>query len=242
LISETDRLRSALLSSVSHDLRTPLSSIIGSATSLRQLGEKLPEPGRHELLDTILEEAERLNRFVQNLLDMTQLGYGALAAHVEWIDLREVIGRARSRLEQPLRDHHIEVDIPPEAAQVYADPTLLEQVVVNLLDNAAKFSPAGSTVSIVASLAARQVLIEVIDTGPGIPPAERERVFDMFYRVRDRDQRRPGTGLGLAICKGFVEAMGGTIAVRGGRDSHGTQIVIALPRREPPANRVTEAA
>ena len=242
LISETDRLRSALLSSVSHDLRTPLSSIIGSATSLRQLGEKLPESGRHELLDTILEEAERLNRFVQNLLDMTQLGYGALAAHSEWTDLREVIGRARSRLEQPLRDHHIEVDIPAEAAQVYADPTLLEQVVVNLLDNAAKFSPAGSAVSIVASLAARQVLIEVIDTGSGIPPAERERVFDMFYRVRDRDQRRPGTGLGRAICKGFIEAMGGTIAVRGGRDSHGTQIVITLPRREPPANRVTEAA
>ena len=242
LVSETDRLRSALLSSVSHDLRTPLASIIGSATSLQQPGEKLPAEGRRELLDTILEEAERLNRFVQNLLDMTRLGYGALAAHSDWVDLREIIGRARARLEQPLRDHRIEVDIAPEIALIYADATLLEQVMVNLLDNAAKFSSAGSEVTIAASVAARQVLIEVTDEGPGIPLGERERVFDMFYRVRDRDQRRPGTGLGLAICKGFVEAMGGTIAVRGGRDSRGTRIVIALPRREPPANRVIEAA
>jgi len=242
LVSETDHLRSALLSSVSHDLRTPLASIIGSATSLEQLGEKLPAAGRRELLATILEEAERLNRFVQNLLDMTRLGYGALATHGDWVDLREIVGRARARLEQPLRNHHLEVAITPEAALVFADPTLLEQVIVNLLDNAAKFSPEGSTVTVAASPAARQVLIEVTDEGPGIPVAERERVFDMFYRVRDRDQRRPGTGLGLAICKGFVEAMGGTIAVRSGRESRGTRIVISLPGREPPVDRVTEAA
>ncbi|HSD73460.1 MAG TPA: sensor histidine kinase KdpD [Steroidobacteraceae bacterium] len=242
LVSETDRLRSALLSSVSHDLRTPLASITGAATSLAQLGETMPAAGRRELLDTIIEEAERLNRFVQNLLDMTRLGYGALAAHSDWCDLREVVGRARARLEQPLREHRLEIDIAPEAALIYADPTLLEQVLVNLLDNAAKFSPAGSDIAVTASVAAREVLIEVLDEGPGIPTAERERVFDMFYRVRASDQRRPGTGLGLAICKGFVEAMGGTIAVRGGRDGHGTGIALTLPRREPPVGRVTAAA
>ncbi len=242
LVSETDRLRSALLSSVSHDLRTPLASIIGSATSLKQLGESVPSAGRKELLDTIIEEAERLNRFVQNLLDMTRLGYGALAARSDWCDLREVVGRARARLEQPLRQHRLDVDIAPDAALVYADPTLLEQVLVNLLDNAAKYSPEGSNVTLNASVAARQVLIEIADEGPGIPIAERERVFDMFYRVRASDQRRPGTGLGLAICKGFVEAMGGTISVRGGAEGRGTRIALSLPRREPPAGRVTEAA
>ena len=145
-------------------------------------------------------------------------------------------------LEQPLRQHRLEVNIDPDAALVYADPTLLEQVLVNLLDNAAKFSPEGSSVTLNASVAARQVLIEIADEGPGIPTAERERVFDMFYRVRASDQRRPGTGLGLAICKGFVEAMGGTITVRGGPEGRGTRIALSLPRREPPAGRVTEAA
>jgi two-component system, OmpR family, sensor histidine kinase KdpD len=111
-----------------------------------------------------------------------------------------------------------------------------------VLDNAAKFSPPGSRVEVNASVLGEDLVIAVNDEGPGIPPAERERVFDMFYRVRDRDQRRPGTGLGLAICKGFVEAMGGQIAVQGRREGHGTRIEIALPRREPPRSRLTEAA
>ena len=117
------------------------------------------------MLETILEEAERLNRFVQNLLDMTRLGYGAMAAHSDWVDLREIIGRARSRLEQPLRDHRIEVDIPPEAALVHADPTLLEQVVVNLLDNAAKFSPAGSRVTVTAVATAQEEIAHLSGGG-----------------------------------------------------------------------------
>jgi two-component system sensor histidine kinase KdpD len=242
LMSESDRLRSALLSSVSHDLRTPLASIIGSATGLKELGDNASQGARRELTTTILEEAQRLNRFVQNLLDMTRLGYGALTPRGDWCELRELVGRARSRLEQPLREHALEVTIATDAEIVYADPALLEQVVVNVLDNAAKFSPPGSRVEVSASVLADDIVIAVTDEGPGIPPAERERVFDMFYRVRDRDQRRPGTGLGLAICKGFVEAMGGTIMVRGGRDGHGTRIEIALPRREPPGNRLTEAA
>ena len=242
LMSESDRLRSALLSSVSHDLRTPLASIIGSATSLDQLGDNASQSARRELASTILEEAQRLNRFVQNLLDMTRLGYGALTPNNDWHDLRDLVGRARARLEQPLHEHHLEVTIAPEAGIIYADATLLEQVIVNVLDNAAKFSPPGSRIELSASVMAEDLVIAVTDEGPGIPAGERERVFDMFYRVRDRDQRRPGTGLGLAICKGFIEAMGGRIAVRAGREGRGTRIEIALPRREPPRGRLTEAA
>jgi len=242
LISESDRLRSALLSSVSHDLRTPLASIIGSASGLKELGDNASPAARRELTTTILEEAQRLNRFVQNLLDMTRLGHGALTPRSDWCDLRELIGRARARLDQPLHEHRLEVTIATDAEIVYADPALLEQVIVNVLDNAAKFSPPGSRVDIAASVLADDIVIAVTDEGPGIPPAERERVFDMFYRVRHRDQRRPGTGLGLAICKGFVEAMGGHIAVRAGREGHGTRIEISLPRREPPRSRLTEAA
>jgi two-component system, OmpR family, sensor histidine kinase KdpD len=242
LMSESDRLRSALLSSVSHDLRTPLASIIGSATSLNELGDNASRPARRELASTILEEAQRLNRFVQNLLDMTRLGYGALTPNYDWCDLRELIGRAGARLEQPLHEHSLEVAIAPEAGIIYADATLLEQVIVNVLDNAAKFSPPGSRIEVSASMLGEDLLVAVTDEGPGIPPGERDRVFDMFYRVRDRDQRRPGTGLGLAICKGFVEAMGGRIAVRAGREGRGTRIEIVLPRREPPRSRLTEAA
>jgi len=242
LVSESDRLRSALLSSVSHDLRTPLASIIGSATSLNELGDNASQSARRELASTILEEGQRLNRFVQNLLDMTRLGYGALKPNNDWCDLRELIGRARARLEEPLHEHRLEVTLAPEAEIIYADGALLEQVIVNVLDNAAKFSPSGSRIAVGANVQGEDLVITVTDEGPGIPPAERERVFDMFYRVRDRDQRRPGTGLGLAICKGFVEAMGGWIAVRAGQEGHGTRVEIALPRRDPPRNRLHEAA
>ena len=143
---------------------------------------------------------------------------------------------------KPLHAHRLEMNVTAEAKRIYADATLLEQVIVNVLDNAAKFSPPGSRIELNAAVLAEDVIISVTDEGPGIPAAERERVFDMFYRVRDRDESQPGSGLGLAICKGFVEVMGGRISVRGGREGHGTHIEITLPRREPPAGRLTEAA
>jgi two-component system sensor histidine kinase KdpD len=242
MVSETDRLRSALLSSVSRDLRAPLRTIIDAATNLAQAGDAMPASERRSLLEAIIEESERYNRFLQNLLDVTRLGYGGFAIHGEWCDLRSIIARARDRLEQPLRDHSLDIDVAPEATPVFADPALLEQVFVNLLDNAAKYSPAGSRITVTASVASRQVLIEVADQGPGIPPAERQRVFDMFYRIRAADQQRPGTGLGLAICKAFVEAMGGTIAARAGNDGRGTRISLTLPRRDLPADRINPAA
>jgi len=242
LMSESDRLRSALLSSLSQELSKPLASILSCAAKLAELKDDTPARARRELASAILEEAQQLNRFVQNLLDMTRLGSGALAAHSDWVDLREVFEGARARVEQPLRAHRLEVNVAAEARRIYADATLLEQVIVNVLDNAAKFSPPGSRIELNAAVLDDEVIISVTDEGPGIPPAERERVFDMFYRVRERDERRPGSGLGLAICKGFVEVMGGRISVRGSREGHGTRIEITLPRREPPAGRLTEAA
>ena len=242
LMSESDRLRSALLSSLSHELSKPLVSILDCAAKLAELGDDSPTRTRRDLTSAILEQAKQLTRFVQNLLDMTRLGSGALAAHGDWIDLREVFESARARVEQPLHEHRLEVNVAAEAQKIYADATLLEQVIVNVLDNAAKFSPSGSRIELNAAVLGEDVIISVTDEGPGIPAAERERVFDMFYRVRDRDESQPGSGLGLAICKGFVEVMGGRISVRGGREGHGTHIEITLPRSEPPAGRMTEAA
>ncbi len=242
LMSESDRLRSALLSSLSQELSKPLAEILGCAAQLAEAQDDISARTRRELASAILEQARQLNRFVQNLLDMTRLGTGALTAHSDWVDLRKVFESARARVEKPLRAHRLEMNVTEEAKRIYTDATLLEQVIVNVLDNAAKFSPPGSRIELSAAVVAENVIISVTDEGPGIPAVERERVFDMFYRVRDRDESQPGSGLGLAICKGFVEVMGGRISVRGGREGRGTQIEITLPRREPPAGRLTEAA
>jgi two-component system sensor histidine kinase KdpD len=227
--SETEQLRSALLSSVSHDLRTPLVSIIGSATTLAGEAGRLSEADRSQLVQTILEEGERLNRFVQNLLDMTRLGYGALELKKEWSDLREIVGRAARRLEKPLRFHFLEIDVPPQLDPVRADPVLIEQVVANLLDNAAKYAPQGSRITVTARRDGERMLVAVSDEGPGIPAEAREAVFDVFYRVRAGDRQVAGTGLGLAICRGLIEAHGGRILARDGPGGRGTTIEFSLP-------------
>ncbi|MBU0724651.1 MAG: sensor histidine kinase KdpD [Alphaproteobacteria bacterium] len=235
LLTETESLRAALLSSISHDLRTPLVSIIGSASSLQNYGERIPPAQRGELLETIQDEAERLNRFVQNLLDMTRLGYGALTPKRDWIDLRDVVGRARERLKKPLADFAVSADMPDTLPLLHADAVLLEQVMVNLLDNAAKYAPPGTAISIAARPADGMVELRVSDRGPGIPPADREAVFDMFYRVRNGDREKAGTGLGLAICRGIVEAHGGSIRVEDGPGGTGTALVVILPVPAAPA-------
>ncbi|GGH44911.1 DUF4118 domain-containing protein [Frigidibacter albus] len=235
LASETDRLRTALLSSVSHDLRTPLVTIIGAAGSLAHAPD-LPAGARQDLAENIREEGERLDRYVQNLLDMTRLGHGALKPRVGPVDVAELVGTARHRLRAPLRGHVLETDVPDLLPLVLADGMLLEQVLVNVLDNAAKYAPIGSAISIAARRVAAQVELSVADTGPGIPPDERARVFDMFYRVSEGDRQRAGTGLGLAICKGLIEAMGGTIrAESASPDGSGTRMVIGIPIFSPEA-------
>ncbi|QYZ70003.1 sensor histidine kinase [Neotabrizicola shimadae] len=232
LATETERLRTALLNSVSHDLRTPLVTIIGAAGHLAD--NDLPSTARHTLAENIREEGERLDRYVQNLLDMTRLGHGALTPRLAPQDVAEIVGGARARMKGVLRGHDLQVDLAPNLPLILADGVLLEQVVVNILDNAAKYSPEGSAIIVGATQKGVRVEISIADQGPGIPQADRARVFDMFYRVAIGDRQRAGTGLGLAICKGLVEAMGGAIrAEAAAPDGTGTRMVIELPLYNP---------
>jgi two-component system sensor histidine kinase KdpD len=229
VLAETERLRAALLTSISHDLRTPLASILGTVSSLRGSQEKYGPSEREELLATLQDEAERLNRFVSNLLDMTRLESGAVELKLELLDVAEIVGSALQRAGSVLARHHVEVDIEPHLPMLRLDAVLFEQVLFNLLDNAAKYSPTGSQIDIRATRDGELVEIEVVDEGPGIPPAELERIFDKFYRVQAQDRRRAGTGLGLAICRGFVEALGGWIVARNRRDRSGAVLTIRMP-------------
>jgi two-component system sensor histidine kinase KdpD len=207
--AETEKLRTALLTSISHDLRTPLAAILGSASSLKAYRAQLDARQEDELLGTIQEEAERLNHFIANLLDMTRLESGALAPNLAAIDLGDVIGSVLRRA--PIQSHKMVLDLEPGLPMVRLDPVLFEQVLFNLLDNAAKYTPAGSTITLQARRDGGVVRLQVMDEGPGLPEEDRERVFDKFYRVRAADKKRAGTGLGLAIARGFMESMGGTI-------------------------------
>jgi two-component system sensor histidine kinase KdpD len=226
---ETDRLRSALLTSISHDLRTPLASILGSATSLRSQDAILDTPTKQALLGTIIEESDRLNRFIGNLLDMTRLESGALKPRAGLNELSDVIGAALQRASKILAAHRIEVDLPADLPMLALDMVLFEQVLFNLLDNAAKHASIGSLITIQASQDGETVTLRIMDEGEGIPPNDVDRIFEKFYRAGDADRRRVGTGLGLAICRGFVEAMDGTISARNRPDRQGAMFVITLP-------------
>ncbi|SON54376.1 Sensor protein KdpD [Hartmannibacter diazotrophicus] len=230
LVSETERLRSALLSSVSHDLRTPLVSIIGSASSMIEADEALGSDGRRQLAETIREEGDRLNRYVQNLLDMTRLGYGALKLDRQPGEAREIVGAAANQLGSVLRDHTLVLEVGDDLPAMCVDPVLMQQVFANVLDNAAKYAPDGSAITVAGRIEGDGLMITVSDEGPGIPQEDRERIFDMFYRVRAGDGQRAGTGLGLAICKGIVDVHGGSIRATAARpDGSGTRIEIRLP-------------
>lgn len=241
LLIETDKLRSALLSSISHDLRTPLVSIKGTASALLELGDVLDSADKRELLENLLAEGERLNRYVQNLLEMTRLGYGAVKPHSDWCDVRDIAAAAVRGLKGFLGPRTVQVSVRPGEELIYTDNQLLEQVLVNLIENAAKYSPADSAISVEAGRDGDEYELSVCDLGPGIPPAELERVFDMFHRVDVTDQRAFGTGMGLAICKGLIEALGGRIRALAWRDGTGTRINMRLPQpRGQPSTRRSE--
>jgi two-component system sensor histidine kinase KdpD len=226
--AERDQLRSALLTSISHDLRTPLASILGAASSLQTLSG-IDATDRAELLATIQEEAERLNRFIANLLDMTRLESGAVEPNMELLDIAEVVGSVLRRAEKILIDHKIETRIAKNLPMLRLDPVLFEQVLFNLLDNAAKYAPSQTTIRIESWRDGDKIRLQIIDEGDGIPAGDLDRVFDKFYRVRKSDRQRAGTGLGLSICRGFVEAMGGTIEAGNRHDRPGAVFVITLP-------------
>lgn len=233
--AERERLRSALLSSLSHDLRTPLVSIMGAASSIVALDDALDPQSRRDLAQTIQDEAERLNRFVQNLLDMTRLGSGGLKPRVDWTELGDVIAAAMARARHLARARALKAMTDAPMPLLRLDAVLMEQVFFNLIDNACKYAPAGTTVTVRAVRAPDHVAVAVIDQGPGIPQKDRERVFDMFTRVGLADSQAAGTGLGLAICRGIVEAHGGTIRVESGPGGVGTAIVVRLPLPPEPA-------
>jgi two-component system sensor histidine kinase KdpD len=233
LAAETDRLRSALLTSISHDLKTPLASIMGAAGTLRSFAATMDEGSKAELLTTIEEESNRLNRFIVNLLDMTRLESGAIEPNSAFHDVADVVGSALRRADRILAHHSIEVriatDLPMLLPMLRLDPVLFEQVLFNLLDNAAKYAPAGSTIRIQSGALAAKVFLQILDEGPGIPPEDIDRIFDKFYRTRKGDQVRAGTGLGLSICRGFIEAMGGTIKAANRADRSGAVFTIEMP-------------
>ena len=224
----TEALRSALLASVSHDLRTPLSSVIGALSAIKDLESNLTQHDRIQLVETALTEAERLNRLIQNLLDATRLAQGGAPLRLGPVALDETVSAAVARLRKVVKNT-IEFDIPKGLDAARADRALLEQVLVNLLENAAKYSPASSVIKIAARQEGGNVFLSVQDEGPGIAAADRSRVFDLFFRAQHRDSGVPGSGLGLAICKGFIEAMGGKIAALAGQGDRGTTFELSLP-------------
>jgi len=233
---ESERLRSALLSSISHDLRTPLSSIVGSVSSLRTLGERIPKEDRADLLMTIEEEASRLSRFVSNLLDMTRLEAGALDIRKDWVDIADCARGAVARAQKSFPKRRTELKLAAGLPLIRGDAALLEQVVFNLLDNADKYPGPASVTQVSVARAGNLVVLSVTDQGSGIPPDAQRRVFEKFYRVGHGDGRAPGTGLGLSICEGIVKGMGGSIRVESpASGGMGTRIVVELPIPAQPA-------
>jgi two-component system sensor histidine kinase KdpD len=230
---EADRLRSALLTSISHDLKTPLAAILGAAGTLKGFSRELNDQSKVDLISTIIEESERLNRFIANLLDMTKLEAGSIKPNTARHDIGEVVGTALERADKILADHKVEIEIAPDLPMLDLDPVLFEQVLFNLLDNAAKYAPLGTTVRIEVWQEGDTVKLQVIDEGSGIPPEEIDSIFEKFHRVRKEDQVRAGTGLGLAISRGFVEAMGGSIAATNRSDRQGAIFTIVLPVPKP---------
>jgi two-component system sensor histidine kinase KdpD len=229
---EAERLRNSLLSSVSHDLRTPLATITGAASGLLEGGDRLEPAARQELLEAIHEEADRLNRLVNNLLDMTRLESGAIQVRKEWHSLEELVGSALTRLGRRLGEHPVTTRLPPDLPLVPLDGVLVEQVLINLLDNAVKHTPAGTPIEIAAAAGHGEAQIEVADRGPGLPPGDEGRVFDKFYRGTPA-RTGPGVGLGLTICRGIVEAHGGRITAES-RPGGGVAFRVALPLADKP--------
>ncbi|MBK5513183.1 MULTISPECIES: sensor histidine kinase [unclassified Pseudomonas] len=234
LHGETEQLRSALLASVSHDLRTPLTSMRGSIDSLLALGEAIPLEDRRELLEGTRDEAERLDRYIQNLLDMTRLGHGALKLARDWVSPADIVGSSLNRLRAVLAPLQVSTEVPAELPLLYVHAALIEQALVNVIENAARFSPVHGRLQVRAGADDSELFFSVSDEGPGIPEDERAKIFDMFYTAARGDRGGQGTGLGLAICQGMVGAHGGRISVADGIEGRGTCITLHLPLQAQP--------
>jgi len=231
IAKENELLRSALLSSVSHDFRTPLTTMIGATSTVIELGEYLDKKQTKELLDTVLEEAQRLNRYTQNLLDMTRLGFGQLRLERDWVSVEEILSVVKKRLKPLLTRNDLQQEISPDLPPLYVHAALLEQAIFNVIDNAIKFSPEGATIDVCCSKQESNIIINIYDKGPGIPEDERERVFERFHTAEKGDRRKSGSGLGLTICRGMIAAHGGTVTIHNGRhqSAGGCCVRISIP-------------
>jgi nitrogen-specific signal transduction histidine kinase len=235
--AETERMRNAILSSVSHDLRTPLATITGAASSLLEGGETIGTESSRELVRAIYNEANRLEVQVRNLLDMTRIESGAVRLQKEWHPLEEVVGAALTRMEGRLRARPIRTRFPPDLPLVRIDGVLIEQVLINLLENALKYTPPDSPIDLSASVAEKGIVFEIADYGPGLPPGEEKKIFEKFYRAGP--QQEGGVGLGLAICRGIIEAHGGRIWAQN-RPNGGAAFRFILPLEGDPPGLVPE--
>ena len=237
LRASNEAMRSSLLSAISHDLRSPLAAITGAGTALRDDRERLGPEQRSELLDTICVEAERMERLIGNVLDMVRIESGGLAPRRDWVPLEEVVGSALERLDATVQGREVIVDLPEGLPLVPMDPVLFEQVFVNLLENAVKYTPAASPVTVRARALEQELEIVVADRGPGILPGEEERIFEKFHRGAHAGGG--GVGLGLPICRGIVQAHGGTIGAAN-REGGGAEFRIRLPLNETPPKVTAE--
>ena len=227
--AEVEQLRSALLSSVSHDLKSPLSAMMGAAESLKLLGNQLSEGDRIQLVDTILQESHRLDSYIQNLLDMTRLGYGNLKIERDWVSPADIIGSALTRLKRYHPEIKTTTAIADEPRLLYVHAALVEQALFNILENAVRFSPVGEAITISSTAMNGEFTLCVDDRGPGIPAALREKIFDMFYAVSEGDHKSSGLGMGLAICRSMIGAHGGSVTATVGGNNMGTRMIITLP-------------
>ncbi|MGY3879107.1 DUF4118 domain-containing protein [Aeromonas enteropelogenes] len=229
LQAETDRMRAALLSSVSHDLKTPLATIMGAGSTLLEYGDRISSEDRSELLHSVQEEARRLHSYVQNLLDMTRIGSPDFQLKRDWVDLADLVENARRRLDSSWRQHKLLVHFDQQIPRLYVHGALIEQVLVNILDNASRYSPAGTPIEFKVMLADPDLIIDIIDIGVGIAESDRDKIFNLFYTQPVGDCGSRGTGLGLAISRAMIEVHGGRIWAFSGPNGNGTCMRISLP-------------
>jgi two-component system sensor histidine kinase KdpD len=225
--AESEQVRSALLSSVSHDLRTPLATIAGASSSLLE-ARNLDETTRHQLLETLADEATWLCRLLENILQMSRLDAGNVRPNKQWHVLEEIVGSALHRTSRELRDRPVDVEIPDDLPLIFVDGLLLEQVLVNLLENAARYTPPGTPLHVTASTDAGWLRLTVADHGPGLPADAEERIFEKFYRGQPLPDIGRGSGLGLAICRAIAKVHGGNVTAAN-RPTGGAEFLVRLP-------------
>lgn len=231
-MAQEEHLRNSLLASISHDLRTPLAVIAGSASSLRDEKAKLSEAEQRQLVETMYDEAQHMSTMVSDLLDMTRLLAGRVVLDRQWYPLEELIGAAIARCKGQLSEHPVRTHLDSRLPMLHVDGVLIEKLLVNLIENAAKYTPAGTPITVAGELMHRRLVISVEDDGSGIPPGIEERVFEKFFRANP-ESGIPGSGLGLSICRAIAEMHGGRIDTRN-RPGGGAVFAVTLSAEQPP--------